>query len=1062
MRNKFVNENVSLFLSTFDIVCICETHFGVRSKCPQNFSLIARSKKIESKAPRGGVAIFKNNSCSVNIELFYDGFQDCAICHIMNTDILLIAIYIPPSTSTYFDERYFENLDIIYNMFKSYKLIVLGDLNSRIGSLSIGQDLMYSDNPDKTVNASGSRLKKWLSGNDMTVVNGYTAAGKQFDSNFTFYRGTSRSQNDLVISNSISMFHSFEILDKQIYSDHVPIATSVFVHPSCSPNFILSCAEGAFSDDHLDINKRKLPCLNFSRIDWSEVIRCWEGMADTLLESCQDQSIGNDELVAILNSAIYDTCKLNYRSQVQLDDMELPPNRERLNSAHLKAIADMNFYTYNHHTQNGEDFEVRRRYLDKYLLYEKLASDTEDREINLKKNRAWKNAKGDGRKMWSMIDWKGRVDIKKEALIRKADITPYFRKIFQSEKTENHPKIESVQDALQAYHAYVPVTDDDLKYDELLIAVKKVGSGVSIDGIPATVIKMLPPPLLHCLLLMLKRIFLGEYPKVWEKQILNAVAKGGHTYTDPKLRGVGVAPVLGRIYDIIINQRFIKWYTPNREQSGFRPEHGCLLVLFTIFLLIHYSRQERKDLCIGFMDYEKAFDYANRAGIVLKLMEKGCGRIFTEAVAKMFRSTTYITSYDNKLCDEITTSYGVAQGRNSSPDFYSFFVSDMPKCTDSLPEKDFIDPNNLAQLADDTTLLAEGVIMLGKKMCCLLDYSKAINQVPNIPKTVYCHFSSNPSLEPLRIDENTELASVDPVKGHRCLGVKFLPTDNVDKIIMFNIDERIHNWPRFYEWLDVNEETPIEIKLLVLDNCFFLSILYAVEVFGNIGCIEKKLRLSEQKALRCILKVKKSTSTDLLYNELKRPDIIATIQDSQYKFFQKIEMLDEEYAMVKSILRLCNNTPFVSHYRSLTPNNKENNVSERESRILESDAAMLQYYTTVANARKKSSIYCNFVDDRKRSIITRWRLSNHKLLIETGRYHVPYIERMDRKCWQCNVVEDEHHAIYVCPTFSFIRESYTQLLAKYQSVKDMLDPEVGDIYDVAEFLSEIEKVLDRR
>ena len=221
--------------------------------------------------------------------------------------------------------------------------------------------------------------------------------------------------------------------------------------------------------------------------------------------------------------------------------------------------------------------------------------------------------------------------------------------------------------------------------------------------------------------------------------------------------------------------------------------------------------------------------------------------------------------------------YGVAQRRHSSP----FFVSDMPKCTDSLPEKDFIDPNNLAQLADDTTLLAEGVIMLGKKMCCLLDYSKAINQVPNIPKTVYCHFSSNPSLEPLRIDENTELASVDPVKGHRCLGVKFLPTDNVDKIIMFNIDERIHNWPRFYEWLDVNEETPIEIKLLVLDNCFFLSILYAVEVFGNIGCIEKKLRLSEQKALRCILKVKKSTSTDLWYNELKRPDIISTIQDSQ-------------------------------------------------------------------------------------------------------------------------------------------------------------------------------------
>ena len=40
---------------------------------------------------------------------------------------------------------------------------------------------------------------------------------------------------------------------------------------------------------------------------------------------------------------------------------------------------------------------------------------------------------------------------------------------------------------------------------------------------------------------------------------------------------------------------------------------------------------------------------------------------------------------------------------------------------------------------------------------------------------------------------------------------------------------------------------PIEIKTLVLDNCLFNSILYAAEVFGNIDCIEKKLRLAEQK-----------------------------------------------------------------------------------------------------------------------------------------------------------------------------------------------------------------------
>ena len=367
--------------------------------------------------------------------------------------------------------------------------------------------------------------------------------------------------------------------------------------------------------------------------------------------------------------------------------------------------------------------------------------------------------------------------------------------------------------------------------------------------------------------------------------------------------------MLARVYDIMLDQRFMKWYTPNREQSGFRWGHGCLLPLFCVFLLLQYSRKEKKDLCIGFMDYEKAFDYANRAYIILKLIQKGCGRTFTEAVSKMFKATTYIPSYENKLCEEITTSYGVAQGRNSSPNFYSFFVSDMPHCMDSLANKDFIDPHNLAQLADDAAVLADGLVMLGGKMSRVLEYSKEIYQIPNVPKTVFCHFSDNPYTGKLQIDDKTELCSVDQEKGHKYLGTKFIPNNDTDKIISFNVADRKHNWAKFYGWIEVNNETPIEIKLLVLDNCLFNSILYAFEVFGKIDCVEKELRLAEQKALRSILKVKKGTSIDLLYNELKRPDIISSIKDSQYQFFEKLATLTEDDALVKSILRLCENTP---------------------------------------------------------------------------------------------------------------------------------------------------------
>ena len=127
----------------------------------------------------------------------------------------------------------------------------------------------------------------------------------------------------------------------------------------------------------------------------------------------------------------------------------------------------------------------------------------------------------------------------------------------------------------------------------------------------------------------------------------------------------------------------------------------------------------------------------------MKLIDKGCGRNFTKAIAKMYSYTTYVPSLNNKLCEEISTSSGVAQGRNSSPNIYSFYVSDMPSCMDTLDNFDFMDPYNLLQLADDTIVLAESAHSLQKKMHCLLEFSKKI-----ISKTVFCHFSDNPLLHP--------------------------------------------------------------------------------------------------------------------------------------------------------------------------------------------------------------------------------------------------------------------------------------------------------------------------
>ena len=143
-----------------------------------------------------------------------------------------------------------------------------------------------------------------------------------------------------------------------------------------------------------------------------------------------------------------------------------------------------------------------------------------------------------------------------------------------------------------------------------------------------------------------------------------------------------------------------------------------------LFVLIDYSKENNKDLFVGFLDYEKAYDYVNRAEIITSQMKDGCGGSYTKAVAEMFKTSTYIPkSNKNHLSEGINTDHGVTQGRRSSGSYFSYYVSSMPDAVGDTPYDDFMDPLSLAQLADDTALYAEKKENLIKKFIKLFEYS---------------------------------------------------------------------------------------------------------------------------------------------------------------------------------------------------------------------------------------------------------------------------------------------------------------------------------------------------
>ena len=87
---------------------------------------------------------------------------------------------------------------------------------------------------------------------------------------------------------------------------------------------------------------------------------------------------------------------------------------------------------------------------------------------------------------------------------------------------------------------------------------------------------------------------------------------------------------------------------------------------------------------------------------------------------------------------------------------------------------------------------------------------------------------------------------------------------------------------------------------------------------------------------------------------------------------------------------------------------------------IEKESSKLRTYSIVKKEAGEEP-YLSFVRNVKDRIsMSKFRLSNHKLMIEKGRHL--NMEKMDRKCPFCPTVEDETHFLLHCRTFSDLRE----------------------------------------
>ena len=149
----------------------------------------------------------------------------------------------------------------------------------------------------------------------------------------------------------------------------------------------------------------------------------------------------------------------------------------------------------------------------------------------------------------------------------------------------------------------------------------------------------------------------------------------------------------------------------------------------------------------------------------------------------------------------------------------------------------------------------------------------------------------------------------------------------------------------------------------------------------------------------------------------------------------------------------------LAYYKHLSSTATTTNQENRTDVIRNSITTMNMRYTNLVGFEHNDVLYNEFLDEKRRKEITRWRLSNHNLRIQTGRFTHPKTPRNERICTLCNeTIEDEHHVLFECIFYDEIRSSYRLLLEECDSIPIILNPRSKKIaYEIGSYIIDIEK-----
>ena len=186
--------------------------------------------------------------------------------------------------------------------------------------------------------------------------------------------------------------------------------------------------------------------------------------------------------------------------------------------------------------------------------------------------------------------------------------------------------------------------------------------------------------------------------------------------TASDFRGISISPVLSKVFENCILQRYKQFFFTSDNQFGFKKLSGCSHAIYTLRQSVEYFTKSGTTVNLCAIDLSKAFDKVNHFGLYIKLMNRSVPNMLLAVLENWFHIHTTCVSFGSAMSSFFCLEYGIRQGGVLSPQLFNMYIDDVIRHTSNSKYCCNIRFTcvNIFMYADDLILMSPSVTVLQK------------------------------------------------------------------------------------------------------------------------------------------------------------------------------------------------------------------------------------------------------------------------------------------------------------------------------------------------------------